>query len=253
MILRDSLPKGCPVPKSLSGTRWSANTEAVNAVVLEYPNILEVLESVKDDESQKLATKDAKILSQAMCTLETGILCEVWNDILQPFSRCSLSLQSAQIDLSTAVNLLRSLGTVLQQMRDSFDEYEIQGAVRTANHENKSAKCCKRQKTCNNAHSFSDKEAFRVNTFITIINKLKSSLEHWIEAYENIDKTFRVLTHFSPNISSSEVSEGIRHLCQKYPDDLPVDFTKEFFQFVEFTSLSGIWRKDDESKSIWMY
>ncbi|CAM5080892.1 unnamed protein product [Natator depressus] len=145
MILRDSLPKGCPVPKLLSGTRWSANAEAVNAVVLGYPIILEALESIKDDESQKSATKkDAKILSDAMHTLETGILCEVWNDLLQPFSRCSLRLQSTQIDLSTAVNLIRSLGTVLPQMQDSFDEYEIQGAVRTANHEYKSAKHHKR-------------------------------------------------------------------------------------------------------------
>ncbi|CAM2100991.1 unnamed protein product [Caretta caretta] len=88
MIPRDSLPKGCPVPKSLSGTWWSANAEAVNAVVLGYPNILGALESIKDDESQKSATrKDVKILSDAMCTLETGILCEVWNDILQPINR----------------------------------------------------------------------------------------------------------------------------------------------------------------------
>ncbi|CAM2113597.1 unnamed protein product [Caretta caretta] len=137
----------------------------------------------------------------------------------------------------------------------SFDEYEIQGVARTANHEYKSAKCCKRQKTCNNAtaHTFSNKEAFSVNTFITIISKLKSSLEHRIETYENIDKPFRVLTNFLPNISNSEVSKGIKCLFQKYPDDLPVDFTKEFLQFVEFTSLSDAKRKDDKSKSIWMY
>ncbi|CAM2109671.1 unnamed protein product [Caretta caretta] len=74
-------------------------------------------------------------------------------------------------------------------MQDSFDDYEIQGAAKTANHEYKSAKCHKRQKTCDNAtaHSFSDKEAFTVNTFVTIINKLKSSLERQIEAFENID------------------------------------------------------------------
>ncbi|KAH1166946.1 hypothetical protein KIL84_016118 [Mauremys mutica] len=177
-----------------------------------------------------------------MHILENCILCEVWNDILQSFSGCSLSLQSAQIELSTAVNLMRSLGTVLQQMLDSLDEYEIRGAARTTNHEYKTAKCCKRQKTCNDAtaHSFSDKETFRGNTFIAITDKLKSSLEHWIKAYENIDKTFSILTVFSPTISRSEINEGIKHLCQRYSDDLPVDFTKEFLQFVEFTSLSDI-------------
>ncbi|CAM2118528.1 unnamed protein product [Caretta caretta] len=124
--------------------------------------------------------------------------------------------------------------------QDSFDEYEIQGAARTANHEYNSDKCRKRHKICNDAsaHSFSDKETFRDNTFITIIDKLKSSSEHRTESYENIDKTFSVLTNFSPNISSSKDSDGIKHLCQKYPDNFPVDFTKEFLPFVEFTSLS---------------
>ncbi|XP_032652190.1 zinc finger MYM-type protein 1-like [Chelonoidis abingdonii] len=47
MILRDSLPKGCPVPKSLSETQWSANSETANAVILGYPNILEVQQQEK--------------------------------------------------------------------------------------------------------------------------------------------------------------------------------------------------------------
>lgn len=53
MIISDSLSKGCLVPKSLSGTQWSANAEAVNAVVLGYPNILEVLES-KNQQQEKM-------------------------------------------------------------------------------------------------------------------------------------------------------------------------------------------------------
>ncbi|CAM2106318.1 unnamed protein product [Caretta caretta] len=130
-----------------------------------------------------------------------------------------------------------SFGTVLQQMRDSFDEYEIQGTARTDNY--KSAKHHKRQNTCDDAtaHSFGDKEPFKANTFIIIINKLKSSLAHRIEAYENMDKTFSRQKNCQYNISSSEVSEGIKRLCQKYPDDLAVDFTKEFLPFVEFISI----------------
>ncbi|CAM2099450.1 unnamed protein product [Caretta caretta] len=110
-------------------------------------------------------------------------------------------------------------------MWDSFDEYEIQAAAGTANHEYKSAKCRKRQKTCDDAtaHSFSDKEAFRVNIFITI-NKLKSSLEYRIKAYENMDKTFSVLTNFSPNILSSKVSEDIKTSVSKVPRRSPRRF-----------------------------
>ena len=48
----------------------------------------------------------------------------MWNDILQPFNKCSINLQSSHIDISTAVGLLKSLETVNQTIRDYFDVYE---------------------------------------------------------------------------------------------------------------------------------
>ena len=62
-----------------------------------------------------------------MCTLETGILSEVWNDLLHPLNRSSQRLQSAKIDVATCVGLPKSLKTVLEKMRNIFDENEARG------------------------------------------------------------------------------------------------------------------------------
>jgi len=43
----------------------------------------------------------------------------------------------------------------------------------------------------------------------TIVDKLKSELEHRIKKYEDVEKTFSVLTNVSPNMSNAQVSEGI--------------------------------------------
>lgn len=69
-LLTSVLPKGCLVPKSLSGTRWSANAEAVKAPTLSYIPILETLDKMKNDDSQKSGTRnDAKMLRTIFCKL----------------------------------------------------------------------------------------------------------------------------------------------------------------------------------------
>ena len=54
-------------------------------------------------------------------------------------------------------------------------------------------------------------------------------------------------------MSYAQASEGIIKLCQKYPDDLADDFTKEFQQFITFTTLATIEKISNENKATWMY
>ena len=121
----ESLDKGCQVTKSLSQTRWSANAEAVYALCHSYHNICTALGVIRDNEHEKAETrKTARNLNNSLHMLETGILCEMWNDILQPFNKCSINLQSSLIDITTVVGLLKSLQTVIQTIREYFDAYE---------------------------------------------------------------------------------------------------------------------------------
>ena len=139
-ILTDLLKNCRPVTKSLSQTRWSANAEAVYAFCHSYENICTALEEIQFNENEKVDTRNtAKNLNNSLHLLETGILCEMWNDILQPFHKCSISLQSSQIDISTAVALLKSLQIVIQNIRDNFDMYEQRGVAKTRNSDYKTS------------------------------------------------------------------------------------------------------------------
>ena len=222
----------CLVPKSMSGTRCSANADAVKSLVMGYSNIINALQTISNNQHQKPASRtEANNLREAMQTLEIGIMSEIWHDVLQPFNKCSKRLQSSDIDLCTAVSLMKSLQTVLDVMRDNFDTFEAKGIARTGNQDYKLSLRRKRQKTCDDAtaHTFSPKEAYRINTYVTIIDKLQHALMHRIAAYTDINNIFSFLANVSVSdnmsLSEPEVSENINRLCKAYPEDFTADFT----------------------------
>ena len=82
-VLKDALPSGCVVPKSQSGTRWSANADAVNAMVQRYAGISTALENIMGDDRQKSDTRSevgntctatCKCWSHAYC-VKFGMTC----------------------------------------------------------------------------------------------------------------------------------------------------------------------------------
>lgn len=84
-IFKKTLVKKCPVPKSKSVTRWSANAEAVKALFLRYENINEGLRQIQNDTLQKQSTRhQASCLSSIFGHLETGIMCEFWHIYSNP-------------------------------------------------------------------------------------------------------------------------------------------------------------------------
>lgn len=138
-ILKKTLVKNCPVPKSKSNTRWSANARAVKALYLSYENINEALKKIQNDPFQPQSNRhQAGSLSKVLGHLETGIMCELWHNILEPFNNnCSKSVRNSEIDLYTAINLIESLKIVLQNIRCQYDEYERNGMKRTKNEDYK--------------------------------------------------------------------------------------------------------------------
>ncbi|ESN91298.1 hypothetical protein HELRODRAFT_165303 [Helobdella robusta] len=138
------------------------------------------LEEIQFSENEKVDTRNtAKDLNNSLHLLETGILCEMWNGILQAFNKCTISLQSSQIDISTAVALLKSLQIVIQSIRDNFDMYEQRGVAKTRNSNYKTSGMRKKKNKYDNA-SFEN--------FIPITDKLMQELSNRITAYENIKK-----------------------------------------------------------------
>ena len=60
-----------------------------------------------------------------MENLETIFLTVLWNDMLERMNITSKVLQSKDVNILVATNLLESMKTYLQETRDKFSEYEF--------------------------------------------------------------------------------------------------------------------------------
>ena len=52
-----------------------------------------------------------------------------WATILQRFDACSKSLQKVESDLDTVAKIYSSLGQYISEIRDRFDDFELQAFV----------------------------------------------------------------------------------------------------------------------------
>ncbi|XP_065683372.1 uncharacterized protein LOC101239939 [Hydra vulgaris] len=98
------------VLKRLSDTRRSVHSAATKALSKDFKNVKTVLENIAEDPEEKVeARTTAAGIAKKMDQLEYGILLELWTPILDRFHKTSLKLQSPQLDLNEAVQLLTSL------------------------------------------------------------------------------------------------------------------------------------------------
>lgn len=57
-----------------------------------------------------------------MTSLDIAFISVLWNKILERFDKTSIKLQDKTLDLSVAVNLLKSLRQYIGSVRNNFDE-----------------------------------------------------------------------------------------------------------------------------------
>ena len=112
--------------KRLSDTRWSAHFDAVHALCRGFDKIKHALDSISGDNEQQVTTRrEAEGLSKKMEHLETIFLTILWKDILERMNTTSKVLQSKDVNILVATNLLESLKSYLQETRDKFTDYEF--------------------------------------------------------------------------------------------------------------------------------
>ena len=105
--------------KALSETRWSARADATRALVEGYRVIREALKKIGDDMEQKPDTRhEGQALADTMDHLETALLCDMWNAMLAQFNTTNKTVQAANVDLKTVVDLITSLTTFIETLRD---------------------------------------------------------------------------------------------------------------------------------------
>lgn len=113
------------VPKYLSDTRWEAHANSVSAIEEHYGSLIEALNYLHSNESEKGDTRiQAGSLLAKMEELEFVIMLCLWTRLLQEFHKVSKTLQDPQITLCTCKNLYSSLSEFVMNVREDFDEIE---------------------------------------------------------------------------------------------------------------------------------
>lgn len=110
--------------KSLSTTRWACRSEAVNAVKNNYSTLLIAIKQITDDTKQSdIRAKGLGIIYQ-MESFEFIFAMQMLDPILNLILHVSTVLQSSDINLLTAIDLVRSLKKSLKSMRNDGNDFK---------------------------------------------------------------------------------------------------------------------------------
>jgi len=91
----------------LSVTRWSCRADASNDFINHYKGIYNALSLLEDDRDKKSAVRhEAASLKINMKKLQIVFMAVFWNRILNQLKKVSEFLQSVELDLVTASNML---------------------------------------------------------------------------------------------------------------------------------------------------
>jgi hypothetical protein len=261
-LLKDKLaPKGLLMPKRLSETRWSAHADATKALMLGYADFTAVLDDIANDVNQNGETcNTASALYDQMCKLETGIFACLWHVILDRLNSTSKKLQDDQLDLNTAVNLLKSLEMFVKSLRDRFDEFERDGAQHSgtteyAQQNQRFRRANVRLDPLDYGHTpevqLLPRDRFRTNSFLPVIDMLMSALSTRVSAYKGVCDRFGFLQQVNKR-SIEELRTAANNLVGIYSSDIEDSLGDELIQFIELVKLV---REDKKEGSIerWMY
>ena len=112
---------------TMVSTFWWRHFDAGHALYGGFEKIKHALDSVSADNEQEVNTRrEAEGLSKKMENLETIFLTILWNDMLERMNKTSKVLQSKDVNILVATNLLGSMKTYLQETRDKFSEHDFQ-------------------------------------------------------------------------------------------------------------------------------
>lgn len=250
-ILMDGLEsnenKRMEVVKGLSSTRWAAHARATKALRLNFRNIHDTLNKIAEDENQKSAARDeAKSLAKKMNRFETAFLAIIWDTVLQRCEITSRALQTVELDLVTAVDLLQSLIDFVSNLRSQFKHLESQAKSLSLSQQYTVTRQVKRTTPADGTDeptlvSNAGEDRFR-ETFFVIIDKLISALQQRHAVYKETSTYFGFLTQLD-KLSLSEIREKSILLQAKYHEDLADDFPDELGQFVHFSRVSTVNRQ----------
>lgn len=148
---------------------------ATAAILKSYLKILEALECIAEDQSQKGDTRrEANNIANKMQELEFVFLLNFWDEILYNFHKVSQVLQNEYVNLKTCSDLYGSLADQLCTSRDEFQRYETVAKEMLPDVDYKAVQTrkCIRKKVPNDGNApevyLNARDKFRITTFYNL-------------------------------------------------------------------------------------
>lgn len=194
--------KGNSVVKSLSVTRWAARADACRSLQKNYKNIYEVLTTIADDISEKPVTRtEAEGIIRHLDRFETAFLTTMWATLMERFYAVQIRLQSTDICLNEVIDLYDSLSKFVSSLRDMFDYYESEAAKISLTSDIEYDTSSKRKRfrklqpdeTREGEVLLQGRDKFRVETYLTILDKIDVELTKRCTGYKETFERFKIL------------------------------------------------------------
>jgi len=246
--------------KSLSTTRWACRSEAVNAVKNNYSALLIAIKQITDNTKQSdIRAKGLGIIYQ-MESFEFIFAMQMLDPILNLILHVSTVLQSSNINLLTAIDLVRSLKKSLESMKNDGNDFKnIYKNTEQLCEENcitipdvKKRKVSSKIDTMTNQHfMFSKKDEMRINVYYQTLDqliaglnlrfnqetlKMIESMGHLLKLETNNDGILLLSSVFNLDAAnleteirllkqSTDLSESNKTNCEKWMDWLTISGT----------------------------
>lgn len=110
--------------KSISNTRWACRSEAISAFKSNYAALVMALQEICDSTRLSDVSAKARGLIFQMPSFNFIFALNMLEPIFSVILKFSTNLESGELDLLTAVNLIKSLKLTISQYRSDDEEYE---------------------------------------------------------------------------------------------------------------------------------
>lgn len=227
--------------KSLSGTRWSANADAVKALKKNYCNILNILSQISNSCNETPSTRhEANSLYLKLKTFESALMTVIWDSILQRMNSVSKTVQSVNCEMAAIVPLYSSLAKFIDNVRNNFSEYEKEAEVLvntreyTISRAKKTPKSKMLDESVSNEVTFSEREHFLYQVHYVICDSIITELEKRKSAYALLESRFGFMC--IKNMPEQTIKECAKVFQGTYSEDIEEEFPDEFLQFNNFVS-----------------
>uniref|UniRef100_A0A7N0RG42 TTF-type domain-containing protein n=1 Tax=Kalanchoe fedtschenkoi TaxID=63787 RepID=A0A7N0RG42_KALFE len=198
-ILKDNV-KGLTL-KSMSSTRWESRIDSVRAIRFQIVDIREALLRVSENDNDSKIKSDAKSLAEnELGDFEFLVAIVIWYDMLNYVNSVSKNLQSVDMLIDVAIDIIKGLISFFERYRDVGFSNAVEEAKKIAIELDVDPlfphrRQIRRKKHFDeNSHDESlvvlqsPEDAFRVNYFLYIVDQAISSLSKRFEQFQDYEK-----------------------------------------------------------------